>query len=138
MLTSLSSGAPTNVRWDEVVDSAFGQSSVVPAVQARRDQHGSACDLRVHVQLFGALASITTERMLSFVVPKPATVGTVVAALGERLGDAFLARVVDETGAKHRYCRLFVGSTAIAGCSSGAFQSRICEPPSMPIQSISK
>src|SRR6516225_9355057 len=31
MLTSLSSGAPTNVRWDEVVDSTFVQSSVVPA-----------------------------------------------------------------------------------------------------------
>jgi hypothetical protein len=113
MLTSSSSGAPTNVRWDEVVDSAFVQSSVVPTVQSRRDQHGSACDLRVHAQLFGALSSITTERMLSLVVPKPATVGTVVAALGERLGDAFLARVVDETGAKHRYCRLFVGGVPI-------------------------
>ena len=113
MLTSLSSGAPTNVRWDEVVDSTFVQSSVVPAVQARRDRHGSACDLCVHARLFGALASVTNERMLSLVVPKPATVGTVVAALGERLGDAFLARVVDETGAKHRYCRLFVGGVPI-------------------------
>lgn len=113
MLTSLSTGAPTNVRWDEVVDSPFVQSSTVPAVQSRRDQHASASDLRVDVRLFGALASITTERMLSLVVPKPATVGTVVAALGERLGDAFLARVVDETGGKHRYCRLFVGGVPI-------------------------
>jgi hypothetical protein len=112
MLTSLSSGAPGNVRWDEVVDSAFVQSSVMPAFQSR-DQHGSASNLRVDVRLFGALASITTERMLSLVVPKPATVGTVVAALGAHLGDAFLARVVDETGAKHRYCRLFVGGVPI-------------------------
>ncbi len=108
MPTSLSRGAPGNVRWDDVVDSALVQSAVTPAVERCRDQDGPASDVRVHVRLFGALACITTERTLNLVVPKPATVGAVVAALGERLGGPFLARVLDETGAKHRYCRLFV------------------------------
>ena len=65
------------------------------------------------MRLFGALASIATERTPNLVVPKPATVGDVLTALGERLGDAFLARVRDETGVKHRYCRLFVSGVPI-------------------------
>ena len=113
MLTSLSRGAISGVRWDDVVDSSLVQPSVTPAVQRRRDEDGPATDVRVHVQLFGALASIATERTPNLVVPKPATVGDVVTALGERLGDAFLARVLDETGVKHRYCRLFVAGVPI-------------------------
>jgi hypothetical protein len=102
-----------NVRWDEVVDCTLVQSALTPAVQRQRDEDGLASDVRVHVQLFGALASIATERTLNLVVSKPATIGDVVTALGERLGDAFLARVVDETGVKHRYCRLFVTGVPI-------------------------
>src|SRR5450759_3833550 len=113
MLTSLSRGARSNVRWDDVVDSTLVRSSATPAVQRRSDEDGLARDVRVRVQLFGALASIATERTPNLVVPKPATVGDVVTALGERLGDAFLARVVDETGVKHRYCRLFVAGAPI-------------------------
>jgi hypothetical protein len=112
MQTSLSRGALSNVRWDDVVDSTLIQSSAVPAVQGRRDD-GPASDIRVHVQLFGALASIVTERTLNLVVPKPATVGDVVTALGERLGNAFLTRVLDEAGVKHRYCRLFVAGVPV-------------------------
>ena len=67
----------------------------------------------MHVQLFGALASVTTERTLDLVVPKPTTVGTVVAALAERLGEVFLARVLDKAGTKQRYCRLFVAGVQI-------------------------
>jgi hypothetical protein len=113
MLTSLSRGALSNVRWDDVVDSTLVRSSVAPAVQRQRNKDGLASDVRVHVQLFGALASITTERTPNLVVPKPATVGDVVTALGERLGDAFLTRVLDERGVKHRYCRLFVAGVPI-------------------------
>lgn len=113
MLTSLSRGARSNVRWDDVVDSTLVRSAATPAVQRRSDEDGLARDVRVHVQLFGALASIATERTPNLVVPKPATVGDVVTALGERLGDAFLARVLDETGVKHRYCRLFVAGVPI-------------------------
>jgi hypothetical protein len=113
MLTSLSRGARSNVRWDDVVDSTLVRSSATPAVQRRSDEDGLARDVRVRVQLFGALASIATERTPNLVVPKPATVGDVVTALGERLGDAFLARVLDETGVKRRYCRLFVAGVPI-------------------------
>ena len=102
-----------NIRWDEVVDCTLVQSSLTPAVQRQRDEDGLASDVRVHVQLFGALASIATEQTLNLVVPKPATAGDIVTALGERLGNAFLARVVDETGVKHRYCRLFVAGVPI-------------------------
>lgn len=113
MLTSLSRGAISGVRWDDVVDSSLVQPSVMPAVQRRLDEHTPVSDVCVHVQLFGALATIATERVLNLVVPKSATIGDVVTALGERLGDAFLARVLNETGVKHRYCRLFVAGVPI-------------------------
>jgi hypothetical protein len=111
MLTSPTTGARSNVRWDDVVDSTRVQSSVAPVVPG--DNAGSAGDVRVHVQLFGALAAIATERTLNLIVPRPATIGDVITALGERLGDAFLARVRDESGVKHRYCRLFVAGAPI-------------------------
>ena len=113
MQTFPSGAAHNNVRWDDVVDSTLIQSLVKPAILQKRDGDSRASDVRVHVQLFGALASITTERTLDIVVPKPTTVGAVVAALGERLGDAFLARVLDKAGTKQRYCRLFVAGVQI-------------------------
>jgi molybdopterin converting factor small subunit len=113
MLTFPSSAAQSNVRWDDVVDSTLIQSLVTPAILQRRDEDGRSSDVRVHVQLFGALASVTTERTLHIVVPKPTTVGAVVAALAERLGEAFLARVLDKAGTKQRYCRLFVAGVQI-------------------------
>ena len=113
MLTSPTRGALSNVRWDDVVDSNLVQPSLTPAVLLRHDEDGPASDVRVQVQLFGALAAIATERTPYLVVPKPATVGDVLTVLGQRLGDAFLARVRDETGVKHRYCRLFVAGVPI-------------------------
>ncbi len=101
------------VRWDNVVGSTLAQSSVTPAILRWGEEDGLANDVRVHVRLFGALASIAIEPAPNLVVPKPATLGDIVRALGERLGDAFLARVVDETGVKHRYCRLFVAGVPI-------------------------
>ena len=111
MLTSPTSGVRSNVRWDDVVDSTLVQSAAKPGVQSENSELTG--DVRVHVQLFGALASIATERTLDLVVSRPASVGDVVTALGERLGDAFIARVRDETGAKHRYCRLFVAGVPV-------------------------
>jgi hypothetical protein len=113
MPTFPSSTAQSNVRWDDVVDSTLIQSLVTPAVLQRRDEDARSSDVRVHVQLFGALASVTTERTLDIVVPKPTTIGAVVATLGERLGEAFLARVLDNAGMKQRYCRLFVAGVQI-------------------------
>jgi hypothetical protein len=114
MMTSSSRFESCNVRWDEVVDRALVQPSMTPVIQRSGNrQHESTNDVSVHVQLFGAWASVTIERTLNLVVPKPATVGAVIAAMGERLGDAFLARVLDDTGAKRPYCRLFVGGVPI-------------------------
>ena len=113
MPTFPSSATQSNVRWDDVVDSTLIQSLVTPAVLQRQDEDGRSSDVRVHVQLFGALASVTTERTLDIVVPKPTTIGAVVAALGERLGEVFLARVLDKAGMKQRYCRLFVAGVQI-------------------------
>ena len=113
MLTFPSSAAQSNVRWDDVVNSTLIQSLVTPTIPQRRDENGRSSDVRVHVQLFGALASVTTERTLDIVVPKPTTVGAVVAVLAERLGEAFLARVLDKAGTKQRYCRLFVAGVQI-------------------------
>jgi hypothetical protein len=36
-----------------------------------------------------------------------------VTLLGERLGEGFLAQVLNENGAKRRHCRLFVGGYPI-------------------------
>ena len=108
------SATRSNVRWDDVVNSTLIQSLVTPAVLQRQDEDsGRSSNIRVHVQLFGALASVTTERTLDIVVPKPTTIGAIVAALGERLGDAFLTRVLDPAGKKHNYCRLFVDGVAV-------------------------
>jgi len=113
-MNSSSRSESSNVRWDEVVDRSLVQPSMTPAIQRSGNrQHVSANDVSVHVQLFGAWASVTIERTLNLVIPKPATVAAVIAVMGERLGDAFLTRVLDETGAKRRYCRLFVGGAPI-------------------------
>ena len=114
IMNSSSRSESSNVRWDEVVDRSLVQPSMTPAIQRPGNrQHESANDVSVHVQLFGAWASVTIERTLNLVIPKPATVAAVIAVMGERLGDAFLTRVLDETGAKRRYCRLFVGGVPI-------------------------
>lgn len=65
------------------------------------------------MQLFGAWASATNERTLNVVVPKPTTVGAVIRAIGERLGGAFLTYVLDENGAKRRYCRLAINGISV-------------------------
>jgi hypothetical protein len=114
MMSSSSRPESANVRWDEVVDPALIQRAATPATQrARTQQTESANDVSVHVRLFGAWASVAIERALELVVPKPTTVGAIIAVMGERLGDAFLARVLDDTGAKRRCCRLFVGGVPI-------------------------
>lgn len=113
MLKSSSKAVPGNIRWDDVVDSTLVKPWVLPAGQRLRDQDEATGEISVRVRLFGALASVATKRTLHFVVAMPATVAAVVTALGERLGDAFLARVLDEAGAKQRYCRLFLAGVQI-------------------------
>ena len=101
-----------SVRWDAVVNRAAGDvcTSLPPVPQSATRQ--DAGPLEVHVRLFGALASVSAERSVRLKLPATATIAEVLAIVGERLGEAFLARVLDETGAKRRHCRLFVGGYA--------------------------
>jgi hypothetical protein len=52
---------------------------------------------------------MSAAQSAQFEIAGGATLADAVAAAGERLGEAFLANVLDETGAKRRHCRLFVG-----------------------------
>jgi len=69
--------------------------------------------VQVHVQLFGALASVCAERSLRLELPVNATIANVLAILGQRLGETFRSNVLDERGAMRRYCRLFVDGYSV-------------------------
>jgi len=95
-----------SVRWDAVVDCRAVEKGPPPVPSLTADCRAGSS--RVHVQLFGALAAVSAERSIQLEVPAAATIADVLAILGERLGEPFSTRVLDRTGAKHRYCRLFV------------------------------
>jgi hypothetical protein len=46
--------------------------------------------------------------LITLAVAPTAILADVLAALGERLGGAFLIHVLDRAGNKHRHCRIFV------------------------------
>jgi len=100
-----------SVRWDTVVDRAAVEFDKTPSSLPRCASVGRTG--RVHVQLFGALAATGTERSIRLDLPVTTTVAGVLAALARRIGEPFLARVLDETGKKHRYCRLFVDGNPV-------------------------
>ena len=110
-----------NVRWDAVVDRtavAAREMSPLPGHPAEPRAGG----IEVHVRLFGALASFSAQRSLRLRLPSAATIADVLAVVGERLGEGFLAQVTDATGAKRRHCRLFVGGYPVedVGTALGA------------------
>lgn len=99
-----------SVRWDTVVDRStvdIGRISAPPVLRTVANQDGGLID--IHVQLFGVLAYLTAERSIRLSLPATTTVAGVLAVLGERLGEDFLAHIEDQSGALRRYCRLFVG-----------------------------
>ena len=98
-----------NVRWDAVVDrAATAVDFKIPLRLPRAENPQPAGNIQIHLHLFGTLASFGVERSIKLELPPPATIADVLATLKERLGELFLARVLDKAGAKHRYCRLFV------------------------------
>ena len=101
------------IRWDAVVDPAAVAMLHGPPPTPNIVIDECAGCVQVHVQLFGALASVCAERSLRLELPVNATIGNVLAVLGERLGETFLSNVLDEHGAKRRHCRLFVGGYAV-------------------------
>ncbi len=101
------------VRWDAVVDPAAVAMVHGPPPTSNVVIEECAGSVQVHVQLFGALASVCAARSLRLEMPAYATIDNVLAVLGERLGETFLSNVLDERGAKRRHCRLFVGGYAV-------------------------
>ena len=99
-----------SVRWDAVIDcNATNAANLVaqPTLRGAATRSSADC-VKVHVALLGALASVSAERSIRLELPTRATIADVLAALGGRLGEGFLTRVLDPVGAKHRHCRLFV------------------------------
>lgn len=96
-----------NVRWDAVVDRSSRVTDTTPAVPCLASPHNVDC-IRADVQLFGVLAALSPERRVSLELPPAATISDLLAALGERLGEAILVHVLDQAGKKHRHCRLYV------------------------------
>ena len=98
-----------SVRWDAVVDRAAGIICEAPLPLPGSTTGQSAGRIEVRLQLFGALACTSTERSIRLELPNIATIAEALAIAGERLGDGFLAQVLDESGSKRRHCQLFVG-----------------------------
>jgi len=98
------------VRWDAVVDRAVTTVDYykIPPLLPRAENSQRAGNIQIHLQFFGALASLSVEQSIKLELPPPATIADVLNTLKERLGESFLARVQDKAGTKHRYCRLFV------------------------------
>ena len=101
------------IRWDAVVDPAAVDMINGPPPTSNVVIEECTGSVQVHVQLFGALASVCAERSLRLEMPVNATIDNVLAMLGERLGEAFRSNVLDERGAKRRHCRLFVGGYSV-------------------------
>ncbi len=102
-----------SVRWDAVVDRSAVQAREAAPRPPTRALDQARGRIAVPVRLFGALASQSAERSFRLALPAAATVADLLVVLGERRGDGFLAQVLDETGAKRRHCRLFVGGFPI-------------------------
>jgi hypothetical protein len=106
------------IRWDAVVGSAAAAVDRAPRPAPRSIFVADAGRVVVDVRLFGALASLASERTLRLELPARSTIADVLVRLGERLGDSFLALLVDETGLKRHHCRLFVGGWAVESMST--------------------
>jgi hypothetical protein len=106
------------IRWDAVVDLATVDIGTVPPPTPRFVIDQACGPIAVDVRLFGALASCGVDRSFRLELPAHATIADVFVRLGERFGEPFLALLLDETGAKRRYCRLFVDGYPVEGVNT--------------------
>jgi hypothetical protein len=96
-----------SVRWDAVVDRSRMNIAQTPPPARGVVDEDVGC-IQVEVRLFGALASVSAERLITLELPARSTIADVIAPLCERLGEQFEAAVLDETQNKRSSCRLFV------------------------------
>ena len=108
LASALIGGLEMNIRWDAVVDSTAVESPRAPPVLPQPIVDRNSAGISVRVRLFGALAALSCQQSVELMLPVGALVADVIAILGERLGEIFSAQVVDASGVKRRYCRLFV------------------------------
>jgi molybdopterin converting factor small subunit len=95
-----------SIRWDAVVDLATVGTHRIPPLLPQSERNANS--IRVRVQFFGALAALSGQQSVELLLPAGATVADAIAILGDRLGETFLSHVIDASGVKRRYCRLFV------------------------------
>ncbi|MHA1108397.1 MAG: hypothetical protein ACTSQV_04685 [Alphaproteobacteria bacterium] len=69
--------------------------------------------ISVRIWLFGALASLSTERPLALTFPAGSTARDVVAAMAARCKPGFLDQVLCADGSLLRHCRLFADGLPI-------------------------
>jgi hypothetical protein len=103
-------GVYSGVRWDTVIAprTAGIENASPPTTRA-----GSTGSIQVHVRLFGSLAALSAERSMRIDLSTCSTIADALKAVEQRLGASFRMQVLDETGAKRRHCRLFVGGYAV-------------------------
>jgi hypothetical protein len=102
-----------NVRWDRVADRDVAERIAPRPLRSRFEPQPDGGRISVKVQLFGALASLAAQRSLNFELPAGANVADALAMAGQHLGAAFLSHVLDDGGAKRRYCRTFLRGYAV-------------------------
>jgi hypothetical protein len=98
-----------SIRWDAVVDRSIADVDTTPRAQSGLAGVRDQGPISVRVRLFGALCSLAAERTIQLEVGARATLADVFARLADRLGESFLAHVLEKSGAKRRHCRVFVG-----------------------------
>lgn len=70
-------------------------------------------DGAAHVWLFGALSALTPERPVVLRLGEGFTAYDVIEAMGDRLGPAFLDRVLCAPGEKFSHCRIFADGVTV-------------------------
>jgi hypothetical protein len=106
-------GVRSGIRWDEVIASRVAGIENAPPRTTRAVVDRPSGSIQVHVRLFGALAALSAERSIRLDLPTHSTIADVLGVVELRRGASFRMQVLDETGAKRRHCRLFVGGYAV-------------------------
>ncbi len=80
----------------------------IPSLRLVSNSEVPQKDVTVNVRLFGMLAALTRERLVTLRLPKGSKVEDVVTELGRRFGTGFLDRILRSPGELHSFCQLFV------------------------------